>query len=196
MATMCQMMAMNSVNVHIMPYLESSSVSMLTMTAATGVSVLSASTLCARIPFGFMADLFKKRQVMALSMALTAIGLVILQLMQGELFWMLVIFALVYGIGTAGATPLRVPIIREYFGVKNFGTIFGLMAVFGTIGIAGGAPLAGWVYDTYGTYSPIWFVYAGFCVVGIILILSIPAPPRGEASTRSLSALFRLHRPS
>lgn len=191
LSSMFQMMAMMSVNAHIMPYLESASVGMVTMMAATGVSILSVASLAARIPFGALADMFKKRQVMALSMGLTAVGLVLLQVLDGNFFWMVVLFAVVYGIGAAGALPLRVPIIREYFGVKKFGTILGLTAVFVTIGVGGGAPLAGWVYDTYGTYSPIWFVYAGACLAGMVLVLFIPPPPGGDSSTRDLFGIIK-----
>jgi predicted MFS family arabinose efflux permease len=46
-----------------------------------------------------------------------------------------------------------------------------------------GAPLAGWVYDTYGTYDYIWYAYGALMVVAIIFIMVIPplkkwnAPP-------------------
>jgi MFS family permease len=89
---------------------------------------------------------------------------------------MVVVFAVVYGIGAAGAMPLRTPIVREYFGVKRFGTIFGILAFFLTVGTAGAAPLAGWVYDTRGEYYPIWLIFAGLSAVGMILILTMKRP--------------------
>ena len=118
---------------------------------------------------------------MALSMGLTIIGLLIFQLLDGDSFAMVIVFAVVYGLGAAGLMPLRAPIIREYFGVKNFGTIFGLMAVFVMFGGITGAPIAGWVYDTRGVYSPIWFVYAGLIMVGMILILMMPPVSRNSS---------------
>ena len=44
------------------------------------------------------------------------------------------------------------------------------------VSIAGsitGPPLAGWVYDNWGSYGGIWFVFAAFTIVGIISILTI-----------------------
>ena len=89
---------------------------------------------------------------------------------------MVVIFTVVYGIGAAGAMPLRTPIIREYFGVKRFGTIFGILALFPTVGTAVAAPLAGWVYDTGGEYYPIGLIFAGLSAIGMILILTMEKP--------------------
>ena len=64
--------------------------------------------------------------------------------------------------------------MREYFGVRNFGAIFGTLSVFTVIGGITGAPIAGWVYDASGAYFPIWFVFAGLTVIGLILLLMLP----------------------
>jgi len=149
------------------------------------VTVFSIITIISRIIYGFLADIFNKKNVIALSMLLTAIGLVMFQLLDGTSFAMVILFAVVYGIGAAGAMPLRTPIIREYFGVRKFGTIFGLLAFFLTIGSAAGAPLAGWVYDTRGVYDPIWYIYAGINVVGMLLIL-IMRPSDNQSGPRTV----------
>ena len=168
-ATMLQMIAIHGLTIHMMPYL--TSIGIERSRAAIAVTVFSIITIIFRIIYGFLADIFEKKNVIALSMLLTAIGLVMFQLLDGSSFAMVILFAIVYGIGAAGAMPLRTPIIREYFGIRRFGTIFGLLAFFLTIGSAAGAPLAGWVYDTRGVYDPIWYIYTGINVVGMILIL-------------------------
>ena len=66
------------------------------------------------------------------------------------------------------------PIVREYFGTKKFGTIFGLTSIFITIGVITTPPLAGWVYDTRGVYDPIWLIFSGICMLGAILMLAMP----------------------
>jgi MFS family permease len=171
-AGMLQGMAMISINIHIMPYL--TDLGMERDIAAMAVMVFSILTLSARLPFGFLADIFQKRYVMAASLALTAIGLVIFGFNSSNSFTVVIFFAIFYGIGTAGAIPLRGAIIREYFGARRYGTIFGLMAIFMTIGSIAGAPLAAWVFDTYGTYNPIWLIYAGLSAAGTIMLLFMP----------------------
>ncbi|MFC2005051.1 MFS transporter [Chloroflexota bacterium] len=176
LSLMFQMGAMWGVSIHVMPYL--TSLGMERSSAADAVWILSLASLAARLPFGVFADIFTKKYVMALSMGLTAVGLVIFGLIDGSSFALVVLFAIIYGIGSAGVSPLRAPIIREYFGVKKFGTIYGLLAVFTTIGSATSAPVAGWVFDIRGVYDPIWFVFAGLAVVGMILILIVPPASR------------------
>jgi MFS family permease len=171
-AQMFQMLAMLAVNIHMMPYL--TSLGMERSTAAITVMIYSIATLVARVPFGFLADIFPKKYVMALSMGLIAAGLLIFGLLDVSSFAFVLLFVVIYGVGSAGAVPLRAPIIREYFGVRKFGTIYGLVAIFTTIGSAVGAPLAGLVFDIRGVYDPIWFIYAGLNAVGTILILIMP----------------------
>jgi sugar phosphate permease len=178
-ATMLQMMAMHALTLHMMPYL--TSLGMERSRAAVAVTIFSVVTIAGRILYGISADIFSKKYVIAFSMLLTAVGLTIFHLLDGSSFAMVVIFAVVYGIGAAGAMPLRTPIVREYFGVKRFGTIYGLMGLFLTSGVAIGAPLAGWVYDTRGVYDPIWLIFACLTAVGMVLIL-IMEPPRSMLS--------------
>ncbi|MBM2825373.1 MAG: major facilitator superfamily 1, partial [Dehalococcoidales bacterium] len=175
-ASMFQMTALNAVALHQMPYL--TSLGMGRPTAALAVTIFSLVGLVARLLFGILADIFPKKYVMALSMGLTTAGLVIFGLIDGSSFSRVVLFAVIYGVGAGGATPLRAPVVREYFGIKHFGAIFGLIAVFTTIGSSMGAPTAGLVFDTRGVYHPVWFVIAGLTTMGTILILMLPPASR------------------
>ena len=173
-STMMQMMAIHAVTLHMMPYLES--LGMERSEAAIPVTIFSVITITCRILYGILSDIFSKRNMLAISMLMTSAGLLLFQSLDGSSFIMVVIFTVVYGIGAAGAMPLRTPIIREYFGVKRFGTIFGILALFPTVGTAVAAPLAGWVYDTRGEYYPIWLIFAGLSAIGMILILTMEKP--------------------
>jgi len=173
-ATMLQMTALNAVAVHQMPYL--TSLGMERAGAAVVVLIFSMVTLVSRLTFGFLADIFPKKHVMALSLGLTSAGLLIFELIDVSSFAFIVLYAVVYGFGSGGATPLRMPITREYFGTKKFGTIFGLLTVFTMFGTVSGAPVAGWVFDTGGAYEPIWLIFGGLNMIAMILILTLPAP--------------------
>lgn len=175
-ASMFQMTAMNAVVLHLMPYLTSLGIERAT--AAIGSMALSMATLSARIPFGVLGDIFKKKYMMALSLGLTSAGLAIFNFIDDSSFAFVVLVIIVYGIGTSGAAPLRAPIIGEYFGIRKFGTIFGLVAVFTSFGQLAGAPIAGWMFDTRGAYAPIWLVFSGLTTVGMILMLILPQASR------------------
>ena len=91
---------------------------------------------------------------------------------------MRILFIIFFSFGLSGILALRPPIIREYFGTRNFGTIYGLAHIFITIGTVVSPPVAGWVFDTRGVYDPVWLVLGVVCMMGVILMLAMPSAPR------------------
>jgi sugar phosphate permease len=172
-AGMLNMIAVNALTIHIVPYL--TSIGLDRATAATSITIFSLISLGVRLLYGIMADNFPKKNVFALSSGITTVALVVLGLLNDS-FAFMVVFSIIYALGVAGSTALRVPITRDYFGAKSFGKIFGWLSVFTVVGGVAGAPLAGWVYDARGTYSPIWYVFAGMTALATILFLSLPLP--------------------
>ena len=177
---MLQMTIVSAVSVHQMPYL--TSIGFERSTTAIAITIFSAVSIGARLTSGFLADVLPKKYVLAMSMMLIGLGMFILQLADGSSFAMVILYAVIYGIGIGGSVPLRAPLMREYFGVKRFGSILGIMSFFTMFGSIIGAPLTGWVYDTHGSYYPMWFVYSGLIVGGLSLILALPRPTFGKSS--------------
>ncbi len=68
----------------------------------------------------------------------------------------------------------RMTLLRRYFGRSNFGTILGFASGVMMVGHVSGAPLAGWVFDTWGSYQGIWFGLAPLTLVGLVLALTTP----------------------
>ncbi|MBA7492932.1 L-lactate transporter [subsurface metagenome] len=179
-ASTFQMVAFSAKDLHIMPYLASLGVDR--STAGVVAMLVPLVSLAARIPFGFLADIFVKRYLMAFSMGLLGIGLFLLWLIDGSSFGLMVLFAIFFGLGVGGLVPLRLPIMREYFGTKRYATISGLMGVFSMIGGVAGAPVAGWVFDTLGIYDPVWLIFAGLTTIGTISLLTMPPAARRPKS--------------
>ena len=132
-ASTIQTGALMAVVTHIMPYFVSIGVER--KTAGTVAMLIPLISLGARIPFGILSDIFKKKHVMAFSIGLKSIGLLFFWLTGQGIVWAMVFFLIIFGIGSGGMTPIRTPIIREYFGTKRFGTIFGISSIFYTIGM-------------------------------------------------------------
>lgn len=159
------------------PYL--SSVGMATATANALIMIYSTLSLVFRIPMGILGDIFRKSHVVALSVGLQTAGLLVFWLMGAYTpFWLVILFGLTYGVGLAGVMSLRAPILAEYFGIRNLGSILGLTSVFITISAVTAAPLAGWVWDTYQDYKPFWFAGVIWGIVALIAILTIPSPAK------------------
>ncbi len=173
---MFQMVALNAVIVHMMPYL--TSVGMERTDAGQVAMIVAFSSMGARIPFGLLTDIFQKKYAMALCSVLLSAGLFLFWRVDGSSSVLTFLFAVIFGLGMGGFQPVRTPIISEYFGIRNFGVILGLTHVFVTIGVVSSPPLAGWVYDTLGHYGSIWLILSGIALMGAILILTLP-PPSG-----------------
>jgi MFS family permease len=145
-------------------------------TAGTVAMLIPLISLGARIPFGMLSDIFKKKHVMAFSIGLKGIGLLFFWLTGQGIGWAMVFFLVIFGIGSGGMTPVRTPIIREYFGTKRFGTIFGISSIFFTIGMVLAPPIAGWVFDRFATYQPVWLALGALALAGAVLMVTTPAP--------------------
>ena len=87
--------------------------------------------------------------------------------------WLVVLFVILFGIGYGGAIALTASLPRVLFGRKYFGSIYGLIGGIAVIGNITGPPLAGLVYDSYGTYQWFWLITAGITAVGMIIILTV-----------------------
>ena len=68
---------------------------------------------------------------------------------------------------------MRGSLLREYFGTFSYGKILGLTMGVGSMAALIGPTLAGWVFDTLGSYRPLWLSYIGLNIVAILLISGI-----------------------
>ena len=175
-ASFCQVAAASAVIIHMMPYLTSLGIERATASMiAMFVSLVSIPT---RLVYGWLADIFTRKYVFAVSNVLTSLGLFFFSIVGDGSFIIIVLFIIFFSFGLAGLLPTRTPIIREYFGIKNFGAIFGITFIFLTFGTVLSPPIAGWVYDLRGGYDPYWLLLSGVVLVGAISSLTMPPPPQ------------------
>jgi MFS family permease len=78
----------------------------------------------------------------------------------GEFYALSVVFGLAYG----GVMPLYAVLVRDTFGPRIMGTLFGAVAMFASLGMALGPWAGGYVFDAYGSYA---WLYIGSCAIGL-----------------------------
>jgi OFA family oxalate/formate antiporter-like MFS transporter len=88
--------------------------------------------------------------------------------------WLLVLFLIFFGIGYGGTNTLRASVIAEFFGRSHFGAIHGIVIGIMMVGSIAGPPLAAWVFEKWGSYQPIWFVFAGLAAAAILAAITTP----------------------
>jgi sugar phosphate permease len=162
-------MALAAVVTHVMPYLSSVGISRASAGLVAGAIPLF--SIIGRFGLGWLGDILNKKYVMA--MALLSMSLGMLAFGYVQVMWLLFLFLVLFSSGSGGSMVLRGAILREYFGRDSLGKILGITMGFASIGGIIGPTLAGWVFDTLGSYHLIWFVFSGIIGLAIGLILKI-----------------------
>ena len=146
------------------------------LTAVTVYSLAGFSGLGGRLLLGVLADRLGAKPVLVGGLFVQAMSvatyLAVGQL--GEFYALSVIFGLAYG----GVMPLYAVLVREYFGARIMGTVFGAVSAFASLGMALGPLAGGWVFDTFHAYN---WLYVGSFAIGITAVavaLSFPSAKR------------------
>jgi MFS family permease len=171
LAEVMRFMVLTAVVLHIMPYL--GSMGMSRPTAGLVAAAIPLFSIIGRFGFGWLGDVFDKRYVIAVTFGFMGMGMLAFSHMQAT--WAIYLFLFLFSPGFGGGSVLRGAVLREYFGRDSFGKMIGILMGFASIGGIIGPTLAGWVFDTLGSYDFIWLVFAGCMSLGIILALRIKA---------------------
>ena len=103
------------------------------------------------------------------------LGLLFFRYASNEGIWLLVPFIILFGIGWGSIFPIRAALIREYFGRRNFGTIFGSMMGMISLGTIIEPLFAGWVFDNWGSYHAAWLLFACIVLISSIIMATTPS---------------------
>jgi MFS family permease len=145
------------------------------MAAATVLSAAGLASFTGRIVCGLIADRAGAKQTLLAGLALQAVA-VSLYLFTRELAGFYLV-ALVFGFAYGGAMPLYAILVRDYFGPRIMGTVFGAVAAVATLGMALGPWAGGWLYDAFGGY---FWLFVGSTGIGLgaVAIAFAFRPPR------------------
>ena len=72
--------------------------------------------------------------------------------------------SLVFGLGYGSVMPLYAILVRETFGARIMGSVFGAAALVSTLGMALGPWVGGTLYDAFGDY---FWLYIGSFGIGL-----------------------------
>ena len=166
---MMRMIAVGAVITHIMPYL--SSLGMERTTAGFLAAAVPIVSISGRFGFGRLGDLIAKKYVMILTFTLMGLGLLVL--IYAEFMIAAICFIVLFSPGFGGGVVMRGAILREYFGLIAFGRLLGIVLGAGSIGSIIGPTLAGWGFDKFNSYEPIWLFLTLFMAGAILLVMKI-----------------------
>jgi MFS family permease len=161
--------------VHLVPY--ATDLGMSAVSAATILTVIGVTGTAGRLTLGYIADRFGNMFTTYLSCFIVCLCYIGLIFTGG--IWTLYLFAVIFGYVVAFGL-LLVPIMAEYFGLKEVGVLsgFGLFTYY--VGAALGPELAGGIFDATGTYhlAFIGCAIAAFFTALLILFARVIYKPR------------------
>ncbi len=172
-----QFIGASAVMVHVMPYLESVEVS--STLAATVVTGITISSLIGRLGFGLLGDFANKKYLITIGITLQAIGVFIFSFVDSDKLWLIIPFLLTYAPGFGATVPLRLALLADYFGSRNYGTIIGIMTLVSMAGGLASPIVAGWIYDATGSYQLAWQLFALITIPALPLMM-LAKPPVAE----------------
>lgn len=156
------------------------------MAAAMVFGAAGLASLSGRITGGLASDRIGAKRMIIAGLALQAVS-VSLYLFTRQLtsFYAL---ALMFGFSYGAVMPLYAILVREYFGARIMGTMFGAVNMASTLGMALGPWTGGRVYDLYGSY---FWLYIGSCGIGLgaVAIALTFRPPRALSLALSTPSL-------
>ena len=164
-----QFMILNAVTFHVMPYLVHQGFP--ENFAALIATLVPLTSIVGRLFFGWLGDVWDKKYVIAVSLFVQVVGL--LFFWQGRFVWQFVVFLTCFGLGFGGVQVLRGASVREYFGRKAFGSIYGMVIAPMTFGGMIGPPLVGWIFDVRTSYSLAWLVLLITNLIAVAVVLGV-----------------------
>ena len=155
---------------------DKNSVNLSDAAAATVIPIMAVTSFTFQMLGGFTGDKVNKRFLLPPLLITQAASLVILA--QATNYVGALVFAVLWGLGFGGRTPMLHALRGEFFGRKHFGVILGMSAFPMAVGMMITPVIVGWVFDRTGTYEISLYALAVACLVGTITILLTTKPDK------------------
>ncbi|HLF75897.1 MAG TPA: MFS transporter [Dehalococcoidia bacterium] len=164
--------ALNTNSVVLVPYYEE--IGFSSSVAASAMSAYGFASVSTRLVWGYVADRFTVRRAMIFQGCAT--GLAALLLLQIEGRASLYLVSALQGTLLSGFPTLSSLVWPTFFGRRHLGSIVGVTQLFSTIASASGPLLAGFIFDSTGTYeTTVWMLFGAWLICAAIIFAVRPA---------------------
>ncbi len=160
---------------YLAPFARSSGITL--QNSAFIMSLYAISGIAGKFTTGWLSDTFQPRRIMTATLVMAAIGWLPVLFMEGSTAFSITACAVGFAMG--GMIPVWSSIIALNFGLPNFGKVRGIMSlmIVGFTMVPG--PLAGYLYDSTGSYTSAFGILWWSLPIGVVASLLIKRPPTG-----------------
>lgn len=89
--------------------------------------------------------------------------------MNAGIMTLVVVFVIAFALASPMTTVLSSYIVGDVFGNLDYGTIYGLIQIFATVGLAVSMPLSGAIFEKTGSLVPAWYTFIGMAIAVLVL---------------------------
>ena len=148
------------------------------MRAAALLSAISLGAATGKVVFGWLSDHLGEKRAFGVTLCVQFISL--FGLWALSTYASLVIAGAFFGLGLGGIAPLQAALLARGFGSHDFSRVMGLIGPLMIPFQVVGPPLAGWIFDTQGSYDLAIWIFMGTTLAGALVIsfLHLPQAPR------------------
>jgi len=169
------LMSVVAIIVHYVTHL-SSGLGFSLQTAASFFAVLTVMQIVGQLVSGFFGDILSKRWLCTGAMLLHAVGIYLLAI--GQSSSIILIGSICHGIAWGARGPLMSAIRADYYGRKDFGKIMGMSDPIVVTGALIGPLIAGYSFDTFGSYELGFTWIASLALIGAICFALASKPKK------------------
>jgi len=136
------------------------------------------SLICGRLLVGYLVDHLWAPGVAAVAIAMPALGCFLLWVSGAPDTGALVLATALVGIGAGAEFDVAAYLVSRYFGLRDYGRLFGIHVGVTTAGAASATWVAGSLYKATGSYSTMLALCAGAFVIGALMLLPLGRYPK------------------
>lgn len=154
-------------------------------TAVRAISILALCGIAGKLSIGYLADHFNKCLLLAMVVSLFALALLLL--MRAEDVTGIMLASVLIGFSASSSLPLWHSLTASLFGVANFARVIGLTQLLVFPMVMAGPPVAGYIYDTTGSYDNALLFFACLLAAALLLIIGVRAKEKRVLATTAIN---------
>ena len=167
------LLALRVLSVHLVPY--ATDVGVTPTAAAAALGLMGGFSVPGRIMAGPISDKISWQKTLAISFLAMALSMPWLLFLKAT--WMLYCFVFFYGIFHGMTVTAHVGILGRFFGMRSIAELIGISEATAQLAGAFAPNLAGFIFDTTGSYFAAFVIVTVFLLGGCFIAMIMKPPP-------------------
>lgn len=173
--TICGFTTAGVIETHLIPYVQSCGIPIVT--GATAYGVLAGFNMLGMAVAGWLADKMHRPLLLGTIYAMRGLSFILLMMVPAYDVPALFLFAVMFGIFDYSTIPATTSLIASHVGLRVMGLALGMLGMFHSAGAAAGAFLGGKLYDMFQQYDWVWTASIVLALLAAAMAYAIKEKP-------------------